>query len=239
MIKQLKNNYAIIQGDAYDLIKKIPDKSIDLIITDPPYDITISKKRTNKNRIDRSLNSLENQLIDANVTQSINEEILDEFMRILKKPNIYIWCNKKQIPMYLNYFVTKHKCAFDILVWIKTNPIPIYGSNYMNDKEYCLYFRKGIKLNTNYETGKTYWITPTNVADKKEYGHPTIKRLDIIEQLVNTASKENDIILDPFIGSGTTAVASLKNKRRCIGFELNPNYIPIINQRINSIYSTS
>lgn len=141
--------------------------------------------------------------------------------------------------MYLNYFVTKHKCAFDILVWIKTNPIPIYGSNYMNDKEYCLYFRKGIKLNTNYETGKTYWITPTNVADKKEYGHPTIKRLDIIEQLVNTASKENDIILDPFIGSGTTAVASLKNKRRCIGFELNPNYIPIINQRINSIYSTS
>lgn len=82
MIKQLKNNYAIIQGDAYDLIKKIPDKSIDLIITDPPYDITISKKRTNKNRIDRSLNSLENQLIDANVTQSINEEILDEFMRI-------------------------------------------------------------------------------------------------------------------------------------------------------------
>ena len=88
-------------GDSYELIKKIPDKSIDLIVTDPPYDIETEGGK--KNRISKSFLGCANEL--KAVDEGIDLKILDEFMRVMKKPNIYIWCNKKQIPDYLNYFV--------------------------------------------------------------------------------------------------------------------------------------
>ena len=69
----------------------------------------------------------------------------------------------------------------------------------MNDKEYCLYFRKGISLHTTYQTGKTYWITPTNVKDKKLYGHPTIKPIDIIKTLIQNSSAPGDVVFDCFL----------------------------------------
>lgn len=155
-------------------------------------------------------------------------------MRVMKKPNIYIWCNKKQILDYLNYFVEMHKCSFEIMVWIKTNPIPGYGKNYLVDKEFCLYFRKGITLTTTYESAKTYWITPTNVADKKKYNHPTIKPLWIIENLVRNSSAVGDTVLDCFMGSGTTGVACKKSERKFIGIEMDENYFNLAKKRISN-----
>ena len=231
MIKQVKLN-SIILGDAYEVIKKIDSKSIDLIVTDPPY--LISKGSSGNGRISKQMLKLTNELQDSDVANGIKLDILDEFMRIMKKPNIYIWCNKKQILPYLNYFVGIHKCSFEILTWIKTNPIPTCGRNYMNDKEYCLYFRKGISLHTTYQTGKTYWITPTNVKDKKLYGHPTIKPIDIIKTLIQNSSAPGDVVFDCFLGSGTTAVASKELERNYIGIEKNSDYYEITLQRLLS-----
>ena len=134
----------------------------------------------------------------------------------MKKINIYIWCNKKQILDYLKYFVDKHQCSFEILTWIKNNPIPLFGGNYLTDKEYCLYFRAGVKLNTTFETAKTYWITNKNLKDKQFYKHPTIKPLNIIKTLIQNSSNENDIVLDCFSGSGTTCVAAKQLNRQFI-----------------------
>lgn len=231
IIKVKRNN--IILGDAYEVIEEIPDQSIDLIVIDPPYEISYSSSGNGK--ISKSLQNLTNELSAAQITNGIDSRIFDEFMRIMKKPNIYIWCNKKQILQYLNYFVGIHKCAFDILVWIKTNPIPAYGPNYLNDKEFCLYFRKGVKLTTTYQSGKTYWITPLNVKDKKKYNHPTVKPIEIIETLISNASKEGDIIFDCFLGSGTTAVAAKKIGRDYIGVERDSKYFEISVQRINEV----
>lgn len=223
----------IINGNSYELIKQLPDKSVDLIVTDPPYEL--ANKTVSKGYFSTHMNNLYEDFANANVMGGLQSEMLDEFMRVMKKPNIYIWCNKKQIPEYLNYFVVTHKCSFEIMVWIKSNPMPLYGRNYLNDKEFCLYFRKGIPLTTTYDTGKTYWITQTNKADKQKYGHPTVKPEFIIDMLIKNSSKEGDVILDCFLGSGTTAACAKKLKRTYIGFELNQEFTQRAIERINLI----
>ncbi|MGX8834727.1 DNA-methyltransferase [Amedibacillus sp. YH-ame6] len=204
-----------------------------MIITDPPY--LISKGGSGKDSVSRNLRKLTNELQDIGVTEGIDLSILDEFMRVMKKPNIYIWCNKKQIIPYLEYFVRDKQCTFEILTWIKTNPIPTCGNDYLHDKEYCLYFRKGVKLHTKYETAKTYWITPTNIADKRKYEHPTIKPLWIIEMLLKNSSSPGDVVLDCFLGSGTTGVAAVKNDRQFIGFEINEKFYEIAVERVKEV----
>lgn len=223
----------ILQGDAYELIKQLPNKSIDLIVTDPPYEL--AKRTTSKGYFSEHITNLYEDFSKANVMGGLQSDILDEFMRVMKKPNIYIWCNKKQIPEYLNYFVVKHSCSFEIMVWIKSNPMPLCGRNYMNDKEFCLYFRNGVPLTTTYQSGKTYWISQTNKSDKQKYGHPTIKPEFIIDMLIKNSSKEGDVVLDCFIGSGTTAACSKRLQRTYIGFELNPEFAEKARLRVESV----
>lgn len=88
-------------GDSYKLIKELPDNSVDLIVTDPPY--LLETEGSKENNISKTFANCNSEL--KNIDEGINLEILDEFMRVMKKPNIYIWCNKKQILDYLNYFV--------------------------------------------------------------------------------------------------------------------------------------
>lgn len=124
----------------------------------------------------------------------------------------------------------------DILVWNKTNAMPLFNNKYMTDKEYCLYFRKGGYCNPQcYEDAKTVFYLPINSKDKKKWIHPTIKPLSIIRTLIRNSSKEGDLVLDCFLGSGTTAVASILEKRNYIGIELNKKYYDISIQRINEI----
>lgn len=224
----------LILGNAYEEIKKIPDKSIDLIITDPPYDIK-GKGSNGTGELTRSYASIVNQLHDADIVDGIDYSILNDFVRVLKTVNIYIWCNRRQIIPYLDFFVKEQGSVFDILVWIKTNPIPGCGRNYLNDKEYCLYFRKKAKLHTIYQRAHTYWITPTNKADKKLYNHPTVKPHNIIEDLILNSSMEGDVIFDPFTGSGTTAAAAIKYKRKFLGFENKKEYYDTTLQRVHSL----
>lgn len=224
----------IYNGDAYELIKQIPDNSIDLVVTDPPYLIENTNGGKNSS-LGKSISNMNSQLSNGELTKSINVGILDEFLRVMKKPNIYIWCNHKQIPMYLNYFIEKG-CKFDIIIWQKPNATPLFSNKYMTDKEYCLYFRNGGYCNPKtYEEAKTVYQEPLNVGDKKLYNHPTIKPYNIIKTLVNNSSKPDDVILDPFLGSGTTAVAAKELGRKYIGFEIDKGFYKIAKDRINGI----
>lgn len=228
----------IYLGDSYKLIKEIKDKTIDLIVIDPPYQIDGKPKSEeaiskSNNKITQSINKLNNELMSNNITQGIKEEIFDEFMRIMKVPNIYIWCNKKQIPMYFNYFVNKHQLNFEILVWNKPNVMPLYNHQYLNDVEYCLYFRgSGVCNPSNYDDARTVFKNKVNKVDKFAYHHPTCKPLTIIETLIKNSSKENDLVLDCFLGSGTTAVACKNLNRDYIGIELNPKWYQIAKNRL-------
>lgn len=103
----------------------------------------------------------------------------------------------------------------------------------MSDKEYCLYFRKGgFCQPTSYESAKTVFHQPINVLDKQKYPHPTIKPLNVIETLIGNSTKPGDIVLDPFIGSGTTAVACMELERKYIGYEINEGYFEVAQKRI-------
>lgn len=220
-------------GDAYELIKSIPDKSIDLIVTDPPYEINELEGggMLNEKRIQNMMTSLG----EANLNIGIKEDILNEFLRVCKKPNIYIRCNKILIPKLLDFFVIKNECLFDIICWHKTNAMPLCGSKYLTDTEYCLYFKKDIKLNTTYETAKTHYELSININDKKIYRHPTIKPFKIISNFIKNSSNENDLVLDPFMGSGTTGVACKELRRNFIGFEINKEYYQIAKDRIDGM----
>lgn len=228
------NSY-IKQGDCLKLIKEIPDNSIDLIITDPPYQIDNTNTGC-KTKFAKSLQGINDQIQKNLLTNGFDTAVLDEMVRVMKKINIYIWCNGKQIPMYLDYFVEKEKCNFDILIWNKTNATPLFSNKYLTDKEYCLYFKNGGYCKPNcYEDAKTVFYQPINIKDKKRYGHPTIKPLNIIETLIRNSSKEGETVLDPFLGSGTTAVAAINENRKYIGFELNKTFFDIARNRIEEV----
>lgn len=85
----------------------------------------------------------------------------------------------------------------------------------------------------NYEDAKTIYLSTINIKDKQKYGHPTIKPLPLIRKLIRNSSNENDVVLDCFIGSGTTAVASILENRKFIGFEINKKYYDIALKRIS------
>lgn len=213
-------------------IKKIPDKIIDLVIIDPPYKINNHNSGC-KSNLAKDINKYNRELYDNKLTSSYDYKILDEIIRVMKKTNIYIFCNGEQIPFYIDYFVNKRKCKMDIIVWNKTNALPLFNNKYLTDKEYCLYFRKGGYCNPqNYEDAKTVFYYPINIKDKKKWKHPTIKPEELIRKLIRNSSKENDIVLDCFMGSGTTAVCCIKENRKYIGYEISKKYFEICNQRI-------
>lgn len=229
----------IYNEDCFKGIKKIPDKSIDLIIIDPPYEIETRGNSKGKSDIANSILKVEKNLVNDNLVNGYDLSLLDELVRVMKNINIYIWCNKKQIENYLKYFIDIHKCKYEILIWNKTNSMPLYKGKYMNDKEYCLYFKKDSKcMPNNYEDAKTVFISNINLKDKIKYKHPTIKPIEFIRKLIRNSSKENDIVLDCFMGSGTTAVACILENRNFIGFEINEKYYEIANERIKNIKSS-
>ena len=160
-------------------------------------------------------------------------------MRVMKTPNIYIWCNHKQIPMYLDYFVTKNNCSFDIIIWNKSNAMPLFNNKYLTDKEYCLYFRKGAYCQPCcYEDAKTVYLQPINTSDKEKFNHPTIKPMNIIKTLIKNSSKENEVVLDCFMGSGTTCVACKNMGRKYIGFEIDEKWFKVAQDRLKNIDAT-
>lgn len=228
----------IYLGNCYELIKQIDNNSIDLIIIDPPYQIDgkqKSEKILNKqtNKITKGIYRLNNELIENKITQGIKEEIFDEFMRIMKVPNIYIWCNKRQIPMYLKYFHQEKQLKYTILVWNKPNPMPLFNHQYLNDAEYCMYFYgAGVCDPKCFDDARTVFKYNVNKIDKDAFHHPTCKPLAIIETLVRNSSKENDLVLDCFLGSGTTAVACKNQNRNYIGIEVNPKWCKVAKNRL-------
>ena len=168
------------------------------------------------------------------IKDGIGEIFLDKICQTMKRINIYIFCSQKQIPQYIDYFVNKRQCNWNLLSWHKTNPIPACGNKYLNDTEYILFFReKGVKLFGSYQSKRTFYTTLRNQQDNIRYGHPTVKPCQIIQNFIVNSSNIGEIILDPFIGSGTTAVACIKENRNYIGFEINKEYFTNAQKRID------
>ena len=218
----------ITLGDSYKLIKDIPDKSIDLIITDPPYEYTTGggagcfgakqrsyheeyyKVATNTNSLQKTKeykNEGQKRVWEdkkksreeiKHISSGFDLELLNELDRVMKKINIYIWCSKKQVRKLLQHYEEK-QCNIDILTWHKDNVLPTANNTYLNDTEYCIFAREeGVKVFGKIETKRKFYVTHTNVIDKRKYQHPTIKPIKIIKNLIINSSKKGEIILDCF-----------------------------------------
>ena len=220
----------IYNMDCMDGLKLLDDNSIDLVVMDPPYLLSITKiRKVNK------FNKYANDLID--LKNGFDIKVLDILVKKMKKINIYIYCSKRQVKDLLNYFSDKN-CNHEILTWHKENPSPLTNNNYLPDTEYILFFReKGVKLYGNYHTKHKYYMSVTNQKDKKKYQHPTIKPLKLIEYHIENSSKEGDVVLDCFAGSGTTLVGAINKNRNYIGFEIDKNYYEIAKRRIEEAKS--
>ena len=218
------DKYSLIFGDCLKRLKEIPSNSIDLIIADPPYDIKNTTPGGNS-KLANSMRPTNDQIKNKNLTKGYDLSILHELIRVCKGINIYIFCNKAQLPLYFNYFVNGYNTNFDLIKWVKTNPVPTFFNKYISDTEYCFYARKKGYCNPqSYEDGLTLYSDKLNTIDKNKYMHPTVKPLPLIEKLVRNSSKKGDIILDPFMGTGTTGVACLNHERKFIGMENDLDY---------------
>lgn len=220
-------------GDCIEILKDIPDNSIDLVVIDPPYELETQRgggffRESNEKRR-KYQDEIENMML------GISEELLDAICNKMKKVNMYIFCSRTQMLTLLNY--ANKKCfSWNLLAWHKTNPIPTCNNKYLNDTEYIVFMReKGVSIYGNYHTKKSYYVTPTNKEDKKLYKHPTIKPLDIIKNLIINSSQENDTVLDCFMGSGTTGVACKELNRNFIGIEIDNTYFEIAKNRIEEL----
>lgn len=218
----LPNN--IYNMDCLEGMKLIKDKSIDLVLTDPPY---------NFNPIGGGLFKLRGNLINIKETFGTNfkpEPYLAEFKRILRVFNAYIFCSKDLVETYLK-FARENGFGFNILVWHKTNPIPCNHNNFLPDTEYIIYIREsGATFNNGlaFKTYKKYSITPV----EKLENHPTPKPIDILRKFIKISSNAGDLILDPFLGSGTTAVACKQLNRNFIGFDINKDFCDLAKSRL-------
>lgn len=219
----------ILNMNCMDGLKDIPDNYVDLIVMDPPYEFKDtrgggsfgSEKRTYHSELDP-------------LSKGVTQEILDVLCGKMKAINIYIWCNKNQLRQYIDYFDDRG-CNIDLLTWHKTNPVPTCSNKYLSDTEYCVFAREsGVKVYGSYETKRKFYVSSLNTDDKERYGHPTVKPLNIIKNLIINSSKEGNVVLDPFMGSGTTAVACKSTGRHFIGYEIDPKYCEIANERVRN-----
>ena len=219
----------IEQGDCLELMKKIPDKSINLVVTDPPYRFenqgggfyakNASTQRTYCDQLKR-----------INCCEFEPEQFLDLLKSKMKRFYGYFFCNKTLIVDYIQWAV-KNKYNYDVLVMAKSNPIPSYNNHHLSDLEYIIMIReKGTHFSKhkNLDDFRKFFVTSC-----KKGIHPAEKPTELLERFIRVSSKEDDIVLDPFLGSGSTCVAAVNTHRHYIGFELEEKYFKIACRRLD------
>jgi len=199
-------------GDCLDLMPQIHNNTIDLIITDPPYKMTKNGKSCRPNYMPAS--SSEN-LFDGKLPDTYTW--MRECFRVLKDDtHFYTFANINSIQDYLNQAQKAGFKLHNIISMVKDTKMP--NRWYLKYTEFVLFFRKGAAKPINDMTSRDYEFvkTPTIKSGKL---HITEKPYSFIEKLVKNSSNENDVVLDLFMGSGTTCLAAKNNNRQFFGFD--------------------
>ena len=216
----------LCNDDNRDILKTIPDNSIDLIITDPPYNI--AKYSTGNIKLPNRT-PLNNDIAEWDRVEVDPLEYAKEFKRILKpNGNIFVFTTYNCIGKWHEAF----DCLFDttqFMVWHKTNPTPnIFKKGFLNSCELIICFwNKGHKWNfTNQKEMHNFiessiCMSPERLKNPK---HPAQKPIKILQHLIEISSNENDVVFDPFMGVASTALACLKTKRKFYGCEIDKTY---------------
>ena len=196
----------------------LSDNSIDLLLTDIPYG-KVNKQSHGLRNIDKK---------EANTETFDLQTFATESYRVTKGSGI-IFCGKEQFS-FLYEFFDENKCTTRMIIWEKTNPMPMNAKFvFLSGVECAIYFKKkGATFNGNYLN--TVFRLPKGTSKR----HPTEKPIKLFRDFVELLTNPNDLVLDPCVGSGTTAVACLHTNRNYICCDINPHYIIIAKNRLKN-----
>ena len=250
----MKTVHKIILGDALKVLKTIPDNSVDLVFADPPYNM--SKKNGLGWKYSKHITMQEEwDMFSKEDYFKFNKEWLGECFRVLKHGGS-LWVSGSFHNIYQTGFIIQEFFP-DIkinnsIVWFKPNAQPnITCRMFTESTEHLIWATKngdGKKWKFNYEWSKNIedninnkgkqtrnvWSIPLTPKSEKWAGnHPTQKPEELLKRIILACTNEGDIVLDPFIGSGTTSAVAKLYGRNSIGIELNKKYISIIKKRLS------
>jgi len=207
----------LINGDCLEVMQEMPNNFVDYVLTSPPY----NRKRNDKYKL------YNDQIADY---FTFNQEVINQLLRISKKHIFYNiqtnFYNRDTVYKLIGYF---NKDIKEIIIWEKSNPMPAAGNAITNAVEYFIVLGKeSLKSNTTY----TKNIITSSVNSKMPKIHKAVMKQEIADYFIETFTKEKDIILDPFMGIGTTGISCVSMNRDFIGIELIKEYYDISGHRI-------
>jgi site-specific DNA-methyltransferase (adenine-specific) len=245
----------ILQGDCIEVLRTLPERSVDLIFADPPYNLQL---RSELLRPDQSVvNGVDDawdQFADFAAYDAFTRAWLAECRRVLKDDGA-IWA----IGSYHNIFrvgaimLDQGYWILNDVIWHKTNPMPNFrGTRFTNatetliwakksadQKRYAFHYHAMKHLNDGKQMQNVWHIPlctgPERIQLNGKKAHSTQKPEALLYRVILAASDPGDIVLDPFFGSGTTGAVAKKLGRRYIGIELDPTYIEVARQRIADV----
>lgn len=228
------SKYSIHNVNCFEFMKIIPDNSIDLILTDPPYNIA---QYSTGNIILPRRKELNNDIAEWDKIDIDPKDLLYDFKRILKSTgNIFVFTSYNKIGKWHEVF-DKEFDTFQFFIWHKTNPTPkIYKNGFLNSCEMivCIWnkghtwnFTKQNEMHNFFES--PICMSPERLINPK---HPTQKPVKLLKHIINIASNPKDIVFDPFMGVGSTGVAALELNRRFGGCEIDKIYFEASKKRL-------
>jgi DNA modification methylase len=228
---RLNGDVTMIEGDASSLIRTIPDKTVDLVITDPPYGDRYSTNYRKKSRL-KGAGGIECDTSEC--VMPLLKGMVNEFDRVLKDDaHVYMFAKWNKVPEITTMLSSKFDVK-NVLIWNKGNwSMGNLKGAYANQYEAIVYAKKGKKpLNCLDDKCRHSDMVVINRVAGSDQVHSHQKPVELIEFLVKKSSKPGDVVLDPFLGSGTTCVAARKNGRKCTGFEIDPETFSIALSRL-------
>lgn len=216
----------LFNDDCLVVLKDIPESSIDLIVTDPPYKTTSRGSSGGTGWILKEELNKKGRVFKHNDIEF--SEWLPELYRVLKESgHAYIMTNNKNLKDMLIEIENAGFNIFKTLIWAKNSPIT--NMYYMDSHEYIVFCRKGKAKRINNCGTKSV----LNIDNPRNKVHPTEKPIELMEIFINNSSNEGEIVLDPFMGGGSTGIAAIRNGRKFIGVEIDEEYFKIAEKRIN------
>lgn len=221
-------------ADCMELMKSMPDKSVDFILSDIPYELDWFGGIGNNK--DFSTRKLFKDKREKNAIYFISngidyDAVFSEFIRLLKVVNLCVFCSNKQIGKIMTWWEVRGYVA-TLLVWDKPNPIPFGNHVYVNNLEFIIYVReKGATFNNLdvREKLKTFHYPPPMAKNRI---HETEKPVALLAHLLRIHTNENDLVFDPYAGSFSTALACHELHRKFIGCEILEEYYTKAVERI-------
>lgn len=236
----------VVQADCFTFLANQENQSVDLVVIDPPYFIENLKKNlrgdsvrgSSKNSVfcadwDSAFDTLDNY-------KSWTQKYLEELHRVMKdKAQCYMFCSYHHLDWLMSLIKNNGFRYYKLLIWYKPDVMGLFPNQYGCNYEGILWFSKRgkegrFKNHIGCSQRDVMTHHSTNARYREEAGfHPTPKPIELIRRLIKNSSDPGDLVLDCFMGSGTTAVAAKNTGRRFVGCELNPEYILICKRRLS------